>query len=135
QVEAAAPPPAGSAAPPRLAPTALGTLPVPRPLPGPPLVRVHVLGYLPELLAEGVVPAAGLRVGQDVVRLGDLLEPLGRGGVGVEVGMVGAGQAPVRPLDVLLGRGTRYAEHLVEVPAHRPHPRSEEHTSELQSRE
>src|SRR5262249_42737526 len=83
---------------------------------------IHVLGYLPEVRAEGVVPAPGLRIGQHVVRLGDLLEPVLGSGILVDVGMVLAGQLAVGPLDLILGRGPRHVQDLVEVAAISPRP-------------
>ena len=88
---------AGAAAAAGPAPAAAAGL---RPCPG---LRVDVLGHLAEVVAEGVVAAARLRVGQHVVRLVDLLEPLLGAGVLVDVGVVGAGQLAVGLLD-LVGR-------------------------------
>ena len=51
-------------------------------------LRVHVLGHLPEVRAEGVVAAPGLRIGQHVVGLGDVLEPVLGSGILVDVGVV-----------------------------------------------
>ena len=80
-----------------------------------PGLRVDALGHLAEVVAEGVVALPRLGVGQHVVGLGDLLEPLLGAGVLVDVGVVRAGQLPVRALD-LVGRRVRGdAEHLVEV--------------------
>jgi hypothetical protein len=57
----------------------------------PPLVWVDILGNLPEVGPEGVVAAPCLRVGQGVVGLRDLLEPVLGRRVGVDVRVVGAG--------------------------------------------
>src|SRR6202007_912503 len=70
---------------------------------------IHVLGHLPEARAEGIVTAPGLRIGQHVVGLGDLLEPVLGSGIFVDVGMVLAGQLAVSLLDLVLGRGPRHA--------------------------
>src|SRR5271166_3599509 len=92
-------------------------------------LRIHVLGHLPEVRAEGVVTAPGLRIGQHVVRLGDFLEPVLGSGILVDVGMVLAGQLAVGLLDLVLGRGPRHAQNLVEVTA--ISPRSARHQSPL----
>src|SRR5262245_45627401 len=83
--------------------------------------RVDTLGHLAEVRAERVVPAAQLRIGEHVVCLGDLLEALLGTRVLVHIGVVRAGELPVRPLDLILSGGPRYAEHLVEVPPGRHH--------------
>src|SRR5262249_20513733 len=70
----------------------------------------------PEQGAGVVVLLALLSVGQDVVRLGDLLEPLLRLGVAlVGVGVVLAGELPVRLLDLVRGRGLGDVKSLVIV--------------------
>src|SRR5262249_7632526 len=90
--------------------------------PAPERLGIHVLGHLPEIRAEGVVTAPGLRIGQHVVRLGDLLEPILGSGIFVDVGMVLAGQLAVGLLDLVLGRGPRHAQNLVELTASSPRP-------------
>ena len=90
---------------------------------------IHVLGHLPEVRAEGVVTAPGLRIGQHVVRLGDFLEPILGSGIFVDVGMVLAGQLAVGLLDLVLGRGPRHVQNLVEITA--ISPRSARHQSAL----
>src|SRR5437879_8125187 len=67
--------------------------------------------------AELVVDLALLVVGQDLVRLGDLLELLlgGLRVVLVQVRMVLLREPPVRSLDLVLGRPARDAEPLVVV--------------------
>ena len=69
--------------------------------------------------AERVVRLALLGVGEHVVRALHLLEAL-LGGVvaGVSVGVVLAGELPVRLLDVVVGRVLRDAEDFVRVPRH-----------------
>ncbi len=65
----------------------------------------------------GVVPGAGLGVGEDLVRLRDLLEPL-LGDLRVLLGdirVVLAGEPPVGALDLVRGSGLRYPEDLVVV--------------------
>ena len=58
---------------------------------------------------------AVLRVGQHVVGLGDLLEPVLGGRVLVDVGVVLPGQLPVGALDLVLARRPGHPERLVEV--------------------
>src|SRR5262249_18199550 len=72
------------------------------------------LGVAAPIGAERVVPAALLGVAQDLVRLVDLLEPLGGGLVPrVHVRMVLAGQPPVGLLDGLGVRALPDAENFV----------------------
>src|SRR5204863_61793 len=65
--------------------------------------------------AEHVVALPALRVGQDLVRLVDLLEPRGRRGILVDVRVPALGEPPVRLLDVGVGGGPLDAEGLVVV--------------------
>jgi hypothetical protein len=68
------------------------------------------------LVPVGVVGAAGLGVGEDLVGLGQLLEAfLGAVVLGVGVGVVGAGQAAVGLLDVRIGGLAGQAQDLVVV--------------------
>src|SRR6185503_9637015 len=70
----------------------------------------------PERLAEGVVLLPLLLVGQRVVRLLHLLEPLLRRRVPrVVVGVVLAGELAVRLLDLVVRRALGHAEHLVVI--------------------
>src|SRR5499427_7461256 len=70
----------------------------------------------PEQRAGVVVLLAAFSVGQGVVRLGDLLEPFLRLGVAlVGVGVVLAGELPVRLLDLVWVRGLGDAKSLVIV--------------------
>ena len=103
--------------------------PAPAPARAPARARRHVsgidvLGNLAEVAPEGVVPAPRLRIGQDVVGLGDVLEPVLGPRVVVDVRVVGAGQLAVGALDVLLAGVPRHAQDLVEVLAvgHQPGP-------------
>src|SRR5579875_277438 len=68
--------------------------------------------------ALGVVPSPFLGVGEDLVRLGELLEALLRGlGVRrVEIRVVEAGELSIGALDLIGGRGPRDPEHFVVVP-------------------
>jgi hypothetical protein len=67
-------------------------------------------------VAELVVARALLRVGEDLVRLGDLLERLlGLLVAGVAVGVVLERELAVRLLDVVLGGALRQTEHVVVV--------------------
>ena len=66
-----------------------------------------VLRDLSEVLAETVVALAHLRVGQHVVGLVDLLEPLLGARVPVDIGMVRPGQPPEAP--AATPRGPRHA--------------------------
>src|SRR5262245_29063 len=100
---------------PRRLPTgAWSARPRSRPGPGPGL-RIYPLRHLPEVVPERVIAASQLRIGQHVIRLGDLLEALLRIGRLVDVRMVGARQLPVRPLDLLRRGVTGHAERLVEI--------------------
>ena len=86
-------------------------------------VWVDVLGNLTEVAPEGVVTAPRLRIGQDVVGLRDVLEPVLGPRVVVDVRMVGAGQLAVGALDLVLAGVPRHAQDLVEVlvrPSARP---------------
>jgi hypothetical protein len=67
------------------------------------------------VVPERVVPLAKLRGGQHLVGLGDLLEPLLRFRVLVDVRVVGAGDLAVCALDVVRGGAGSHPEHLVEV--------------------
>src|SRR5262249_15820690 len=70
----------------------------------------------PEQGARVVVLLALLGVGQDVVRLGDLLEPLLRLGVAlIGIGVILASKLPVGLLDLVRGRGLGDAQSLVIV--------------------
>ena len=65
--------------------------------------------------AVAIVGGALLRIDQDLVRLGDLLEPrLGVGG-GVPVGMVFHREPAIRPLDLILRGVARHVQQRVEV--------------------
>ena len=67
--------------------------------------------------AHLVVVLALVRIREHGVRLGDLLEALGRAGiVGIGVGMVLLGEPAVRLLDLGLGGRVGNAQDLVEVP-------------------
>jgi len=86
--------------------------------PGPgPVLRVDVRRHLPEVRPERVVAAPGVRVGQDVVRLRDLLEPVLGARILVHVRVVGTGELAVGALDLLLRGGSRHPEGLVEIVA------------------
>ena len=74
---------------------------------------------LPEVGPEAVVAGTGVGVGQHVVRLVDLLEPLLGGRVLVHVRVVAAGQLAVGPLDLVGVGGARDPEDLVVVTGHR----------------
>src|SRR5229473_3440454 len=68
----------------------------------------------PALLPRPPAPAAArLRIGENVVGLGDVLEPVLRTGVLVHVGVVGASQLAVCPLDLVLGGGPAHPQDLV----------------------
>ena len=72
-------------------------------------------------MAEAVVALPGLRVREDLVRAGRLLELLLGGFVpGVAVGMELERELAVRLLDVVGGRVARDPEDLVVVALHRP---------------
>src|SRR6202020_1696265 len=87
----------------------------------PPGLRIHVLGHLAEIRPEGVVAAPGLRIREDVVGLGNVLEPvLGPGGL-VDIRVIRASQPAVGPLDVFLAGVPGHAQNVVEVPAGRGH--------------
>lgn len=83
-----------------LSPTASG------PLCTGPVVRVDIVGDLPEVVAEGVVLLAKIRVGQYVVGLGDLLEPILGPGRLVDVRVPGSSERSIRGLDLVPTRRT-----------------------------
>ena len=84
-----------------------------------PRFGVDVRRDLAEVWPQDVVPPAALRIGEDLIGLGDLLEPsLGRR-VLVDVRVVHAGQLAVGPLDVLSRGIASYAQDLVKVRAFR----------------
>src|SRR5439155_12028023 len=64
---------------------------------------------------EHVVALPALRVGEDLVGLGDRLEPLGRVGRAVHVRVVLASQLPVGAADLLVRRRARDAEESVVI--------------------
>ena len=70
---------------------------------------------------EHVVALAALRIGQDLVGLVDLLEPLVRRRVGVDVGMPLLGELAEGALDVGVGRAALDAQDHVEVAFGRGH--------------
>src|SRR5215471_1276657 len=74
---------------------------------------------LREGVGTEVVHLAFLRVGQHLVRLRDLLEPLLQGRVRVHVGMQLAGQPAVRLLDLFRARIPAHTENPVVVVRHR----------------
>ena len=80
-----------------------------------PLGRVYVLRYLSELRSERVVTTPGGRVRQHRVRLGDVLEPVFRARVLVDVRMMSTRELAVSPLDVVLAGVPRHAQDLVEI--------------------
>ena len=71
-----------------------------------------------ERVAAQVVALPLLRVGQHLVRGGDLLEPLLRLRVRVDVGVQLAGEPAVGPLDLVRGGVAADAEDVVEVLRH-----------------
>ena len=83
--------------------------------------QVEDVGDVGERLAarsgrpERVVPRALLRIGEDLVGAGDLLEPLLRLRVGAHVRVELAREPAVRLADVLVRRVPWNAEHLVEI--------------------
>src|SRR6202035_430918 len=79
-----------------------------------PGIRVNVVRNPAKIRPERVVAASCLRIGEDVVSLGNLLEPLLGPGVLVHVGVVGPSQLAVCPLDLLLGGGAAHPQDLVE---------------------
>ena len=77
--------------------------------PGPGL-RVHPVGHMTECRPESVILGPRPGVGQHVVGLGDLLEPLLGGRILVHVGVIGARQLAVGPLNLLRTGGPRNAQ-------------------------
>ena len=70
---------------------------------------------------EQVIALPALRVGQDLVRLVDLLEPDRRLGLLVDVRVPALREPAIRPLDVGVGRAALHAQDLVVVAdGHRP---------------
>ena len=83
------------------------------------VVRARPRSSTGAAVAEDVVATPAFGVAQRVVRDRHLLEALlGVGIVGVPVGMELAGEVAVRPSDVVVGRGARNAQDLVEVAGH-----------------
>src|SRR5215469_6746014 len=74
-----------------------------------------------ERVGPEVVHLALLRIGQHLVRLGDLLEPLLQRGVGVDVGVQLAGQTAIGLLDLVWASIPAHAQDAVVVVCHR-HP-------------
>jgi len=72
--------------------------------------RDQPLPGLPVVVTEGVVPLAGLGVGQDVVGLGHVLDMSSAPGSLVDIGVVLAGQLSVSPLDLVGGSAATYAQ-------------------------
>ena len=67
-------------------------------------------------MTEAIVAGAFLRIGQDAVRLGALLEALFRVGiVGVAIRMILQGELAVGALDLLLARRTGYTQDFVII--------------------
>src|SRR5262249_24302139 len=81
----------------------------------PPGIGIHVLGNLAEIGAEGVIAVPGRRIGQHVVGLGDFLEPVFGGRIGVDIRVIRARKLPVSPLDIFLPGIPRDTQDLVEV--------------------
>ena len=78
----------------------------------------ELLGLLP-VVAEPVVEAAALRIGENLVCFVDLLEPLGRVGLaGIQVRVVLADQPPERGPDLPFARGAGNAQQVVVVLCH-----------------
>merc|ERR1719188_1102996 len=73
---------------------------------------------LETLLADLVVDAALLGVGEDVVGLADLLELLLGAGVLVLVGVILEGELPVRLLELVVVGGARHPQDLIIVLSH-----------------
>ena len=82
---------------------------------------VVVLGHTPEVGAEPVVAFPGVRVGQHLVGLVGLLEPVLRSGVLVHVGVILAGQLAVGLLDFVGAGAARDPERFVVVTRHGAH--------------
>ena len=78
-----------------------GTGASPGPCPSP-LLGVDVLGYLPELRAERIVAAPGVRVGQDGVSLRYVLETILGPWVLIDIRMMSPRELSVRALDLIL---------------------------------
>src|ERR1700722_14436489 len=79
---------------------------------------VVILGHPAEVFTESVVAFPGVRGGEYVISLVELLEPILGAWGGVDVGMIFARQRPKRFLDLLVGRIARHPENLVIVTRH-----------------
>lgn len=77
---------------------------------------------MPEVVTESVIAFPGVRVGQHLVGLVDLLELVLRGRILVHIGVVLAGQLAVRLLNFVGAGALRYPEHFVVVTGHRCSP-------------